>query len=281
MCNDAQSSRADAFNIEGARIQTLTLPEYVVRLSHLPCHITPSVILSSKYPTAVPPRCHGGVFAYIASPAMRNNDITNTKGSPCTYPTEGIAMDDHIVWSLRDTPVSTNFDAQLLLPHGNHRLLIKRALDLLSREVSVLSSTVHTIYNLPWPIKSIIEPNVGREPLWAVHTRLPSDIGKKGQQLSPFICANRDIRPSMTKSLTIHITGTLDNPVVTSVYPGEPLPPLPWTIDGNMNRTAYANSLEFWRRHSFLYDKTIAYRQQELAPDWFSDIPSPLPLLVR
>lgn len=190
-------------------------------------------------------------------------------------------MENQISWSLRGATVITADDAQLLMPHGNHQLLIGRALEALSDDKDFEGIGKATVDNLPWSIKAIVESNNGRTPVWATHLKCQLGTGYVSQNCYPFVYADRDLRPPTTKSLTLEITGTASNPFLASVYPGRVLPPLPWELYGSANLADYEMSAAFWRTHSFLFDGAIARHKQDTSPNWFIDAPSPLALLLR
>lgn len=190
-------------------------------------------------------------------------------------------MDDQITWSLQGATVIAADDALLFMPHGNHRLLIKKALDLLSNDIDFTVPLKVTVHDLPWPIKAIVEPNDCRIPIWATHAHHQRGERVETAGLSPFVCASRELRLPITKSLTIDIAGTMNNPVINAVYPGSVLPLLPWQIGDANDVAEYEMSVAFWQTHSFVFDKTIAFGQQDSLPDWYTDVSSPLPLLLK
>lgn len=190
-------------------------------------------------------------------------------------------MDNQITWSLRGATVIAADDALQLMPQGNHQLLISKALDIISRSQDVAVPAIVTAYDIPWPIKAIVEPNNARAPIWGTHALHQTDAVGSHTELSPFVCASRDHRLPMTKALTFEFTGTMNHPVIRRVYPGDLLPPLPWQVDSSANVTEYEMSAAFWRIHSFLFDRAIVRGVQENAPHWYGTTPSPFTLLTH
>jgi hypothetical protein len=172
--------------------------------------------------------------------------------------------------------------ASKYMPDGQHRLLVKKALDLLSKDTGPAIPSTVTIDDLPWPIKLTIEPNKGRKPLWSTHKRHASMPHIDREKLSPFIFMDRDLPLPMTKSLTIEIVGSNSHPSIIDIYPGSVVPSLPWQIDHEENLLDYMISVTFWQEHSFLYDiSCVATKLHDNAPSWHtSDLSllTPLPL---
>ena len=188
-----------------------------------------------------------------------------------------------VVWLLNGNPVLINEPgySSEYLPDAKHGLHVKKALDILSRRQLTFPTTV-TIdeglswpskavdEGLGWPVQAIVEPNRDRVPQWAVHVRHRLLAVDNHDKLSPFVMIDRDQRLPMTKALTVELAGTPECPIMMNVYPGSAIPPLPWQLSPEDEADEYQWSLEFWRRHSFLYNKHHVGKSQSPPPSWFA-----------
>lgn len=134
------------------------------------------------------------------------------------------------------------------LPDQRYGLLVKKALDTLDADTTPPSGIV-TISNLAFHVRPAVVPNGDCKPQWAVHRRHQTIDLPCETKLSPFIMMSRDVSPPVTSELTVHFSNNVDHPVIDRLYPGSPIPPLPWEeqIDD------LGTSVTFWNTHSFIY----------------------------
>ncbi len=104
-------------------------------------------------------------------------------------------------------------------------------------------------------------------PLWAInpqHTaRLPG--------LSPFILLGRSDGRAMTGVMTLEMAGTPRDPILTRVYPGEYMPPLPWMATAKNVEIGVDGCAEFWNGHAFVAnDNNRPDGLTPVHPDWYT-----------
>jgi len=125
------------------------------------------------------------------------------------------------------------------------------------------SDPIETIVDLEEAVPEIIVPIDGKEVIWAKHAYHSAKI----VQLSPFV---RTL-PVMTRSFTVVLAKTPENPMVTRAFPGEYAPPLPWQRFRMGNELE--ESREFWSTHAYVYDAGLIVPGSIVteAPAWFTD----------
>lgn len=126
---------------------------------------------------------------------------------------------------------------------------------------------VETLYGIEPGLEVMVIPNLGRRPVWAIH----ADHTARHPQLSPFMHTNGDL--ILTDSLTVELADRATQPRLVRVYPGEPVPPLPWQVSaadfdaGGMNAC-----VKFWQTHSYVYSRASIVKgtQTSAIPNWYS-----------
>lgn len=175
------------------------------------------------------------------------------------------------VWLYNNTPVSIMPGARILpeyQPDGQHGYFIQKALDRLAQQESPLPSTV-SVDGLGWSIPAIVVPNGTQTPLWAVHTLHGRENVHPRDMSSPFVFLDRTKRAPITGSVTVSFSVTESGLLIEDVYAGPQIPPLPWQIRNDQALDALFESMWFWRRHSFIYNKRfLASKLYEQAPLW-------------
>lgn len=175
-------------------------------------------------------------------------------------------------WLYQESPVDVDIKHPTMLeclPGGKHSLYVQIALNRMSWLPLALPTSV-TISNLPWPIKAIVIPNDGQTPIWRGHRQHQLPNVPESEILCPFIYPDRTRKMPMTRSLTIVLaSGDTGGFVVTDVYPGERIPPLPWQVRDVNDGSSLQDSIDFWIDHSFPYDSHIVTSKREYsAPSW-------------
>lgn len=124
-----------------------------------------------------------------------------------------------------------------------------------------LSETADSLFELP----AIIALNNGRKPVWGIHTRHTA----RNPGLSPFLHGSGEIQ--MTRELTVELVGTITQPRIIRVYPGDYMPSLPWQVSAESEEGGKATSIHFWRNHSFIYDPSVIQDRKHTsrAPEWY------------
>ena len=174
-------------------------------------------------------------------------------------------------WLYQDRPVIVDINTPKMpecLPTGKHSLYVQIALSRLSWLPLRLPTAV-TISNLPWQVKAIVAPNNGRVPIWKTHREHQRPELPESESLTPFVYADRSERLPMTRMLTFELAAAdTENFVITDVYAGTRIPPLPWQVSLTDDRLR-AESLNFWRVNSFVYDSRLGASKNEYpAPNW-------------
>lgn len=124
-------------------------------------------------------------------------------------------------------------------------------------------SPIETEADLPFRLKAITVPNEAHTPFWAFHAGHKAAI----LGLTPFLRVHKVV---LTRSLTIELDGSPDFPMLTRVYPGEYMPPLPWQTSARKADGGMQACLEFWRHNSYIYrDTLIMGRPTYEPPEWF------------
>ncbi|QQS21734.1 hypothetical protein IPM09_04420 [Candidatus Saccharibacteria bacterium] len=109
-----------------------------------------------------------------------------------------------------------------------------------------------------------MEARAREQRIWAEH----AGHHAKSRGLSPFV--KRRWVPK-TSWFTVHLVGTVQNPVVVRAYPGDEHPPLPWmasAADCGWERGAL---VEYWRTHAYPWRDTLARQgsQSPTPPSWY------------
>ena len=103
-------------------------------------------------------------------------------------------------------------------------------------------------------------------PRWGIHpshnARIPCP--------SPFIeLGPRDRRHAIGMA-TLELAGTVDKPILTRVYPGDYIPPLPWMGSAADADGGPSECVRFWNRHAFvLRTRNTPKELSHSAPDWY------------
>jgi hypothetical protein len=176
-------------------------------------------------------------------------------------------------WLHQGRPVIVDIDTPKMpeyLPTGKHSLYVQIALSRLSW-LPLLLPTAVTVGNLPWPVKAIVVPNDGQMPIWKTHRQHQRPELPESESLTPFVYADRTKKLPMTHMLTFELAeADTENFVITDVYPGTRIPPLPWQVSLTDDRLR-VESMNFWRVNSFVYDSNLVASKNEYpAPNWAS-----------
>lgn len=175
-------------------------------------------------------------------------------------------------WLYQGKPVSVDMKTPTMLeclPNGKHSLYVQYALDRLSWMPLSLPASV-TVSNLPWRIKAIVGANDNQTPMWKVHRQHQSLELPESESLSPFIYMDRSKMPPMTRALTFELSRTETSDfVITDIYAGSKIPPLPWQIFGTDRSDLLGESISYWQLNSFWYSsQLVASKQDYTAPNW-------------
>lgn len=124
-------------------------------------------------------------------------------------------------------------------------------------------------FNLPRAIGATVARLAEVEvPVWGVNPHHKA----RNPGLSPYVLLGRDDPRTRTREVTLELAGTPDRPLLTRVYPGEYMPPLPWMqtarrADGGMDAC-----VRYWRGHAFISkpsNRPLSLSQTHRPPDWY------------
>lgn len=112
------------------------------------------------------------------------------------------------------------------------------------------------------------------EPLWGINpyhsARTPG--------LSPYFELGPDDPRKLTDLAALELTGTPDKPILTRIYPGEYMPPLPWMSSARRADGGLAACTEYWNQHAFILRPHRGPEQlTETPPDWYAPAALPAP----
>jgi hypothetical protein len=92
---------------------------------------------------------------------------------------------------------------------------------------------------------------------------------------SPFVELERRDPRNSTNLATLELTGTMECPMLTRVYPGDYMPPLPWMMSADKALGGKQACLDYWKSNAYILRDTS--RPLELtreAPDWYQQAAS-------
>lgn len=102
-------------------------------------------------------------------------------------------------------------------------------------------------------------------PLWGVNphhrARTPG--------VSPYAIIDRRDSRGSTTTATLELAGTPDKPVLTRVYPGEYMPPLPWMSTAKNAPGRMRECVEYWSTHAYIFKNNDTIPLSPEAPDWY------------
>lgn len=110
----------------------------------------------------------------------------------------------------------------------------------------------------------IVVPLNGRRPMWGIHAGHKA----KKPQASPFIRIDYDLTPR-TDMFTIELEQSPERPRLVRAYPGDYIPPLPWMVSAKDADGGKQACVDFWRRHAYVFRRSVILRRFDHAPDWF------------
>ncbi len=121
-------------------------------------------------------------------------------------------------------------------------------------------------FDLPYHIGSrAVVLTDSESPMWAVN---PHHKARNPGQ-SPYIrLPNGDDR-HRTRLATLELTGTVEKPLLTRVYPGDYMPPLPWMKTAKNAPGGRDECLSFWMRHAFVYRQKDDLDFSGQPPTWY------------
>ena len=124
---------------------------------------------------------------------------------------------------------------------------------------------IHT-FDLSRRIGSRVVAVAVEEPLiWAVNQHHKARQPRE----SPFVRLPAGDPRNTTDVATLQLTGTVEKPELTRVYPGEYMPPLPWMTSARKAPGGVENCTEFWNGHAFVFrEKHPPHSITNQAPDW-------------
>jgi len=117
----------------------------------------------------------------------------------------------------------------------------------------------------------VVELATSEEPIWGVNPH------HKARQpgLSPFITLDPADYRNRTDIATLELAGTVESPVLTRVYPGDYMPPLPWMRSAPRADGGLEVCEDYWNHHAFILRPQSAPEQlTSAAPDWYVAQPS-------
>lgn len=149
-------------------------------------------------------------------------------------------------------------------PHERYGKLVQKLLDGVE-PWDLKDDPIETTYDNLLEMPAIVTRNKGRKPVWGIYTRHTA----RDPKLSPFVHGSGEIE--FTRSLTVELTGTPEQPRLTRVYPGEYIPPLPWQASSGDAEGGREMCIHFWRNHSYIYDPSVIKFRKHTnnAPEWY------------
>lgn len=94
---------------------------------------------------------------------------------------------------------------------------------------------------------------------------------------SPFLVLERDDSRQAADEFTLELAGTPTSPLLTRIYPGDYMPPLPWMNSAGNAPGGKDECVDFWNENAFVLRDLNAVEQPGFnAPDWFRHDNSPL-----
>jgi hypothetical protein len=124
-------------------------------------------------------------------------------------------------------------------------------------------------FNLPAQIGARVVALAASEvPVWGINPYHKTRITKP----SPFINLHPEDSRKYTRIATLELSGTITQPVLENVYPGEPMMPLPWMNTAKRVKGGKLACREYWKKHAFiLRDLHWPKELWEGAPQWYRD----------
>lgn len=165
------------------------------------------------------------------------------------------------VWVPEYAEVSSAF-----LPHGVFSSVIQEVLD--SVEPWEKGDDPIEPFDFPRQIGSrVVLLTATEKPVWGVNPHHKA----RTPGLSPYIGLDAKDERNNTKLGTLELTGTVNKPVLTRVYPGDYMPPLPWMSSVSKGEGGREASLAFWNQHAFVI-RTYGMPEEltEAPPDWYA-----------
>jgi len=121
-------------------------------------------------------------------------------------------------------------------------------------------------FNLPrWIGARAVPLDVSEVPIWGINPHHKA----KNPGLSPFIELDQDDPRGRTNSATLELAGETDRPILTRVYPGKYMPPMPWMQSVDRAPDGLDECLKYWDTHAFVL-RTHDIGPASPAPEWYT-----------
>jgi hypothetical protein len=150
-------------------------------------------------------------------------------------------------------------------PEGKFGELIQRVLDAIE-PWDVGDDPIET-FTLPRKIGArVIALAAGEAPLWGINVHHTA----RHPGLSPFVMPRLNDDRFATDLATLELRGPVTEPVLTRIYPGDYMPPLPWMASARNADGGVAACISYWQSHAYVMRDDN--RMQDLtnaAPDWY------------
>lgn len=104
---------------------------------------------------------------------------------------------------------------------------------------------------------------------WGVHVAHKA----KTPGLSPFVPREAPGIEFVRGVITVELTGSPGQPILTRAYGGEYTPPLPWMTSAGNAPGGRAECLRYWRKYAYVVSSAVLIRSGTLTtvpPEWFS-----------
>lgn len=122
-------------------------------------------------------------------------------------------------------------------------------------------------FDLPHRIGSrVVALTAAEKPLWAINPH------HKARQpgLSPFITLLPTDGRNSVDIGTLELSGTIEKPILTRVYPGDYMPPLPWMASAPKADGGRPACVDYWQSHAFVLRAANGPEMlMDTPPEWY------------
>lgn len=119
--------------------------------------------------------------------------------------------------------------------------------------------------NDPRMSATVVEVEPGDKVSYAFHTEQTSSL----RQPVPFV--QRDVVKDVG-SITLHMTGSAEKPIIVRLYAGEYRPGLPWQKSVRGDDKSLEESIAYWKTHAYVFQPHIVIGQLDAWPPmWVSN----------
>ncbi len=115
-------------------------------------------------------------------------------------------------------------------------------------------------FDLPYKISSwVVALTTEQVPIWRIN---PHHKAREPQP-SPYILLGSLDSRLKTDIATLELAGTIDAPMLTRVYPGDYMPPLPWMSSAKNAYGGRTACVDYWNDHAYVINE---YNEPEDRP---------------